>query len=301
MSLIHSTTMRSTGGNIPTELRKEINAAITELEEYIEQVSDSQGLRRAVVRSRLDCSSIILLDQARVTIVAEVAMGVPQTHYLTVQSPDTITVQQGIGSGIWDFGFSENCFALQFPRNLLAIPKERRMATLMSLAQQWVSSEEQRMIKESQLIQISPIFGPASYVLRDDFCFVIGPFSDKATATYKSIIRPTVIETGLSCHRADEMFTNRAIMSDIWQALCEARIVIADLSDKSPNVYYELGIAHTLGKDTIMISSKDEERIPFDIQGIRQIRFENSPVGGIELREALTKTIQSLLAPTILS
>lgn len=300
MSLIHSA-MRSVGGDIPSDLQEKIDAAITELEEYVERLCESKQLRRAVVRSRLDCTSIILLDQSSVTVVAEVAKGVPQSQYLTVQHPPSITVQQAIEAGVWDFGFGEDCFALQFSRSLISLSKTVRQPTLMALAQEWVSSEEQRMIKQSQLIQVSPIFGPASYVLRNDFCFVIGPFTDAATATYKSIIQPTVIDAGLSCHRADEMFTNRAIMSDIWQALCEARIVIADLSDKNPNVYYELGIAHTLGKDTILLSSKDEDRIPFDIQGIRQIRFENSPAGGTQLREHLDKTLKSLLTPPVVS
>ena len=88
-------------------------------------------------------------------------------------------------------------------------------------------------------------------------------------------------------------------MQDIWKSICEARVVIADLTNLNPNVMYELGIAHTVGKETILIYQKPTEKIkfPFDLSHIRRIEYVNDAVGGQKLVQDLKDTLKNVLDP----
>jgi len=128
------------------------------------------------------------------------------------------------------------------------------------------------------------------------------PFDEDLTRIYQSIIKPTVESMGLVCRRADDYKTSRAIIQDIWKAICEARIIIADLTNLNPNVMYELGIAHTVGKETILIYQRKEKEIkfPFDLIHIRRIEYEDTALGGKKLENDLKETIKTILkSPTI--
>ena len=153
------------------------------------------------------------------------------------------------------------------------------------------------------VIQINPIFGPASYQVDERLAFVLMPFTDELTGIYKTFIKPTVElpEFHLVCKRADDIKSNRAIIQDIWKSVCEARIIIADMSNLNPNVMYELGITHTLGKETILIYQKAEKemKFPFDLAHIRRIEYENSATGGRKLEQELKETLEHILSPKI--
>ena len=85
-------------------------------------------------------------------------------------------------------------------------------------------------------------------------------------------------------------------MSEVWAALNGCRLVIAETTLVNPNVYYELGIAHTLGKPTVLLTQHtDFKNVPFDIQHMRFIAYENSIDGGEQLRESLHKSILWIL------
>jgi hypothetical protein len=64
------------------------------------------------------------------------------------------------------------------------------------------------------------------------------------------------------------------IMEGIWMMINKSRFLVADITDTNPNVLYELGIAHTLGKGVITISEKPDY-IPFDIAGCTGITQQN--------------------------
>jgi hypothetical protein len=131
-------------------------------------------------------------------------------------------------------------------------------------------------------LRISPIFGSTNVEVDPKLVFVLMPFNDEVTAVYESIVLPSVEEKGLTCRRANDFSSNKAIMEDIWKAICSSRLVIADLTGFNANVLYELGIAHTVGKETIMIYQKKENiKFPFDLSQIRRIEYENSAAGGL--------------------
>jgi len=125
------------------------------------------------------------------------------------------------------------------------------------------------------------------------------PFIKSLTEIYESLVKPAVESQGLNCRRADDFKNNRTIMEDIWKRICEARIVIADLTDFNANVMYELGIAHTLGKSVILIyqqGSDTEFKFPFDLTHIRRIQYQDNATGGKRLERELSETLKTILS-----
>lgn len=138
---------------------------------------------------------------------------------------------------------------------------------------------------------IHPIWGAPDLEPHPDECFILMPFNDELTRVYTDLVKPAIEETGMSAKRADDIHGNLAVMQDVWDSICSAGIVIADLTGRNPNVFYELGIAHTVGRTTILIAQEEEHSIPFDIRHIRQIQYENTAVGGAKLVRELKATI----------
>lgn len=169
-------------------------------------------------------------------------------------------------------------------------------ATLESVVVQVVQSELSRIQVPSAMIPFNPVFGPNKYPVQENLVFVLMPFEAELTAIYLDVVKPTVEAKNLVCRRADDFDTNNVIMFDIWKSICEARFIIADLSTRNPNVMYELGIAHTIGKETILIhQDSGDSKFPFDVSHFRIINYKNSVTGGSALRNRLEATINSVL------
>jgi CheY-like chemotaxis protein len=102
-------------------------------------------------------------------------------------------------------------------------------------------------------------------------CFVIMPFSETETCTedewteiFKNVIKPAVEKAGFNyrCERSN--LPIGSIIEDILDKLNRSDLVIADLTDRNPNVLYELGVRHTIGGPAIMIAHSKAD-IPFDL------------------------------------
>lgn len=126
-------------------------------------------------------------------------------------------------------------------------------------------------------------------------CFVIIPFGPTYNTEYEKIIRPAVEAAELECVRADEIYSRPQIMADIWKSIRSTRIVIAELTGRNTNVFYEVGLAHTLGKPAIIIT-RNEEDVPFDLKALRYLYYSmEDPFWDENLKKALTDMIQNLL------
>jgi hypothetical protein len=138
----------------------------------------------------------------------------------------------------------------------------------------------------NQLI-LAPVFGippKSSQYLAD--IFMLMPFHEAFRPIYYDHIKPIAQEIGRSINRGDDFFSKHSIMTDIWSAIYYSRLVIADCTGKNANVFYELGIAHTVGKSVIMIT-QNEADIPFDVRDKRYIKYEYP--GGMNLFEQQLK------------
>ncbi|HEX2907535.1 MAG TPA: hypothetical protein VHO69_11775 [Phototrophicaceae bacterium] len=129
--------------------------------------------------------------------------------------------------------------------------------------------------------------------------FVIMPFAEEFKPVYESVIKPLESDSDLNLKkgikRGDDFFSHHNIMEEIWSALNACQIVIADCTGRNAYVFYELGIAHTLGKPYILIT-QDVKDAPFDIQGRRLIEYKDSIAGTEKLRADLKKAILALMS-----
>lgn len=106
---------------------------------------------------------------------------------------------------------------------------------------------------------------------------VMMPFGGQCAGVYDAI-KDMAIANGLKCNRADDICENDHILADIVSLIDRSRIVIIDLSGKNPNVLYEAGIAHTLGRQTILLTQNADD-VPFDLKPIRYIDYLNNAEG----------------------
>ena len=135
----------------------------------------------------------------------------------------------------------------------------------------------------------------------ENVCFVAMPFDSLFQAYYEQVIRPAVEELGLKCIRGDEIYSRPQIMADIWNSIRKARLVIAELTNKNPNVFYEVGLAHAIGKPLILLT-RNENDVPFDLKALRYRYYDvNDPRWGDNLRKAIQSMVQSVLEQSGLS
>lgn len=143
-----------------------------------------------------------------------------------------------------------------------------------------------------QQLSVSSIFGKKDLSLRSKV-FVIMPFSEQMNPIYEDHIKGVCDRMHYSCRRADQIELPNVIINDIWNLICNSDIIICDCTGQNPNVFYELGIAHAVGKKVICITQNSED-IPFDIEQIRYIKYEYSPHGMKEFEEKLMRCITQL-------
>lgn len=126
-------------------------------------------------------------------------------------------------------------------------------------------------------------------------CFVAMPFNPLFKSEYENIIQPAIVELGLECVRGDEIYSQQRIMDDIWLSIRSCRLVVAELTSRNPNVLYEIGLAHALGKPVIILTRNSED-VPFDLKDLRYLFYDtNDPYWG----EALKKGLQNLISKVI--
>lgn len=119
----------------------------------------------------------------------------------------------------------------------------------------------------------------AGIQLDQKLVFVLTPFHPSEKRSYSAIVE-ALSEFGIRVVRGDEESVQGDILSHIIRKMLSARLVIANVSTRNPNVMYELGIAHALGKDVVMIANSDAE-MPFDVNS-RRILFYSDHVELVE-------------------
>lgn len=123
---------------------------------------------------------------------------------------------------------------------------------------------------------------------------VMMPFDAGFNSVYEAI-KSAAVASGASCSRADDMWIHPAIMQTIVSIICRADIVIADCSGRNPNVFYEAGIAHTLGKDVILLAQNIND-VPFDLRALAILLYLPNGEGLSRLTADLTARITAVRA-----
>lgn len=130
-------------------------------------------------------------------------------------------------------------------------------------------------------------------------CFVIMPISDQGdypeghfTRVYEQIIKPAIEESGYSAYRVDDNKISDSIIGNIFEAIQECPMAVCDLSNRNPNVLYELGLRQAYDKPVVLIQDERTERI-FDISGINTVSYNSNRLyeNVLDAREKIKEAI----------
>jgi len=135
------------------------------------------------------------------------------------------------------------------------------------------------------------VFAVPETDVRNDLVAVMMPFAG-FDSVYNAI-KSSCADAGLQCLRADDIWDESTFIQDIVNLIFQARIVVCDFSKRNPNVFYETGIAHTLGKEVIPIAQSLSD-IPSDLQHHRALPYLANAEGLQKLRADLSNRMKTI-------
>jgi hypothetical protein len=183
---------------------------------------------------------------------------------------------------------------------------EARSAALGSISADAAESTELRAMVDDLRTKVEAFLGGSESQRRSEraakpemdpsLCFIVMPFGpEELTDVYEYFVKPS-IEThcSLRCERGDDVFGSNVIMDDIRSSIERARIVVVDLTGRNPNVFYEVGIAHTMNKDVLLLSQSMSD-VPFDLRHRRVLVYDNTPKGCKKLERSVVDNVNAIL------
>ena len=122
---------------------------------------------------------------------------------------------------------------------------------------------------------------------------VMMPFDMAFSGIYEKL-KETTLALNLHCRRADDIWENPAIIQDVVSLIDHSRVVICDCTGRNPNVFYEAGIAHTLGREVILITQSEYD-IPFDLRHLRYVKYLNNSEGLVVLGNTVSSRLETII------
>ena len=250
-----------------------------------------------------DAGTVVLTQRARQAIA-------PQSESDRVNALREAVLAAPDISAVYNFYRGENLPDAQFLINALAdrfrIPADK-VSEFLEVFYESIRSAE--LLDESgerpRLIDIGrdeahkpapgkPAGVAVSVPATGNTCFVMQPFAGPLGSYYELVFKPAIEQAGLVAVRADaEIFGTGKIIDQIWRGIRSAKVLVAELTTKNPNVFYELGLAHALQKPVILVSSNQED-VPFDLRHIRVILYDQTdPFWGSKLTDKIADNIKS--------
>lgn len=141
----------------------------------------------------------------------------------------------------------------------------------------------------------SRTISPERPVIREflDTCFILMPFVDWYDKYFNELYVPATKEAGFEPIRADGLFSTGSVMEQIWEQIQKAKVLLADLTGKNANVFYELGLAHAIGKPVILVTGNLDD-VPFDLRHLRVIVYDiRVPDWGETLKKYITSYLKN--------
>jgi len=126
-----------------------------------------------------------------------------------------------------------------------------------------------------------------------DTCFVMMPFGHWFDRYYNEVYIPAIKDAGLEPVRADGLFSTGSVVEQIWEQVKKAKVLLADLTGKNANVFYELGLAHAAFKPVVLAATTIDD-VPFDLRHLRVITYEcREPQWDAKLRKHITAYLKA--------
>ena len=140
-------------------------------------------------------------------------------------------------------------------------------------------------------ITFSPnVFQVPEFEIEQDLIAVMMPFGAEYNKIYEAI-KLGCLDAGFRCLRADDIWQESTIIQEIFNLIFRAHVVVTDFSGKNPNVMYETGIAHTLGKLVVPISQSLDD-LPFDMSHHRVLKYLPNQEGLENLKNGLVEKLR---------
>ncbi|MEX2445798.1 MAG: hypothetical protein WD734_00540, partial [Dehalococcoidia bacterium] len=130
-------------------------------------------------------------------------------------------------------------------------------------------------------------------VTERDLLSLMMPFRAEFDAVHAAV-RDAADELAMRCFRVDDIWHNDAVIQDVVSLIERSQIVVCDCTGKNPNVFYEAGIAHTMGRDVILIAQSADD-IPFDLRPLRYVRYLNNNEGRATLHAHLVSRARTII------
>ncbi len=122
---------------------------------------------------------------------------------------------------------------------------------------------------------------------------VMMPFSAEFTPVY-DLLREVAKSIDLEARRADDIWENQVVINDIVSLIARSRVVICDCTRRNPNVFYEAGIAHAIGKEVVLITQNRND-IPFNLRHLRYVEYLNNVEGLKKLGDEVKNRLNTIL------
>jgi len=280
------------GGNLDNSNQDKIKKLIDEFGKTLEERCSQSKINVFAFPIFKPFNSFSAITKTNVMLIFSPANGMPnrQWHDLSDRNPEptiqelSMTIQNQLG---WT-----NISSIQFPISTLDKDSESRRRELSAISNNWVDETIKMAEKQQKIVRLNPIFHGRDFEIEDDLCFILMPFQEPFDTIYNEQIKPT-IKRKFRIVRADTIFKSSEVIEDIWELINKAKFIIADVTDKNPNVFYELGIAHTVGKEVFIITQNKED-VPFDVKHRRYFIYSNNEEGLKKLKEDLENAMSEL-------
>ena len=128
--------------------------------------------------------------------------------------------------------------------------------------------------------------------IEDDLVSVMMPFDQSFDAVYDSITNAAKA-ADMRCLRADDIWEHQTVIQDVVSLIDRSRVVVCDVTNRNPNVFYETGIAHSLDRATVVIAQTAED-VPFDLRHHRYLQYLNNGEGLEKLASDLAERLRTL-------
>ena len=113
---------------------------------------------------------------------------------------------------------------------------------------------------------------------------------------FENYVKPAVEDKcRLTCGRTGSIYKGRGITQEVWEKINSARVIIADVVGGDADVFYKIGIAHTLGKPVILVAQSIND-VPPDFWQLRCILYDVNKLGSDDFQERLQRAIRGVLS-----
>jgi hypothetical protein len=260
----------------------------------LEEEAASANISRFVFPVFREFNMIGALTQTEVVFAIAPSSGLPTQRWLDWRAKPSgprgasleAAVRQQLG---W-----EPVTILSLPASLLNQDFNTRAPRLRETAREWVAQVIEQADRQRRIVRLNPVFRGRDFLVEDDLCFVLMPLREPFFRLYDDHVKPALVGLGVRVMKADDLFTPTPIIEDIWEYISRSRLIVADVTGRNPNVFYELGIAHTVGKDVIILT-QNEDDVPFDLRHLRYFVYSDNEKGWRLLKHNLTNAARAVV------